>query len=298
MKRALVAPREAALADLFELLGPEAEAALAEGRLFIGRKRARDANEPVRAGDLLTIHAARTTVSGAYLLAQHDDVVAAFKPAGMATIPDHRGARGSLLEIVQQETGLPLHVTSRLDVGVSGVVLFAASDDARSRLAKAREQGLYVRRYVAIAAQAPEPARGVWDFPIGRAPNPRQRRVGGPSATEAETLYAVVATAPSGPALLAVEPQTGRTHQIRVHASHAKAPLLGDRTYGGPERLVSATGAVTRLSRIALHCAWVEVPDASGRMLHVAAEVPDELAAIWRAAGGADEAWSSAVERW
>lgn len=294
MKRALVAPREAALSELLELLGPDAKDALAEGRLFIGRKRAQDAEEQVRAGDLLTIHAPRTTTEGAYLLAQHDDVVAAFKPAGMATIPDHRGARGSLLDLMQKETGLPLHTTSRLDVGVSGVVLFAASDAARSRLAKARDEGLYLRRYVAIASKAPEPARGVWNFPVGRAPNPRQRRIGGPSATPAETHYAVVATSPEGHALLGVEPKTGRTHQIRLHASHAGAPLLGDTMYGGPSRLVSATGAVKRLSRIALHAAWVEVPDAQGRSFRVEAEIPDELLAIWEAVGGSASSWLEA----
>lgn len=294
-KRALVAPRDAALGELFDLLGPDAGLALVEGRLFVGRKRALAETEAVKAGELLEIHAPRPPVGGAFVLAERDDLVAAWKPAGMPTIPDHRGANGSLLGLMETTTGLRLHATSRLDLGVSGVVLFAATEAAASRLSRAREEGTYRRRYVAIAAKAPEPERGIWTFPIGRAPNPRQRRAFGSNATRAETHYRVVDRASSGAALLAVEPQTGRTHQIRVHASHVGSPLLGDTMYGGPARLVSATGAVMRLPRIALHAAWVEVPDASGKAARFEAKIPEDLAVIWRAADGAEDALPSAI---
>lgn len=295
MRRSLVADRDAALGEFLEQLGADAEAALADGRLFIGRKRARSSKDRVRKAELLVIHAPRAIAEGARLLTTHDDVVAAFKPAGMPTIPDHRGARGSLLDLMQKETSLSLHTTSRLDLGVSGVVLFAASEEAARRLAQARDQGLYRRRYVAIATRSPSPERGLWSSPIGRAPNPRQRRIGGPSATPAETRYRTVDEAPSGHALLALEPQTGRTHQLRLHSSHAGCPLLGDGVYGGPTRLVSATGAVKKLTRISLHCAWVEVPEASGELWWIEAPIPEELLAIWRALGGRERAWSEAV---
>ena len=59
--------------------------------------------------------------------------------------------------------------------------------------------------------------------------------------------------------MLSVEPITGRTHQIRVHASHAGAPLLGDRDYGGPTRWTLKSGKSVTLDRIALHCARVTV---------------------------------------
>ena len=75
-------------------------------------------------------------------------------------------------------------------------------------------------------------------------------------------------------ALLAVEPQTGRTHQIRVHASHAGAPLLGDRDYGGAARVTLAGGRTVALARIALHAARVSVPDAHGQPLVAAAPRP------------------------
>ena len=95
--------------------------------------------------------------------------------------------------------------------------------------------------------------------------------------------------------MLAIAPLTGRTHQIRVHASHAGAPLFGDRHYGGPSRVTVAGGRVVALSRIALHAARVSVPDGRGEPLIAAAAVPAELARVWRDLGGASEAWDRAV---
>jgi 23S rRNA pseudouridine955/2504/2580 synthase/23S rRNA pseudouridine1911/1915/1917 synthase len=95
--------------------------------------------------------------------------------------------------------------------------------------------------------------------------------------------------------MLAVEPQTGRTHQIRVHASHAGAPLLGDRDYGGPSRVTLPNGRIVALTRIALHAARVTVPGSGGELLSASAPIPPELARVWSDLGGAAEAWDRAM---
>jgi 23S rRNA pseudouridine955/2504/2580 synthase/23S rRNA pseudouridine1911/1915/1917 synthase len=121
--------------------------------------------------------------------------------------------------------------------------------------------------------------------------------VNGKDATNAETLYRTIAVSPLGAALLALSPVTGRTHQIRVHASHAGAPLLGDRTYGGPTRQSLPSGRVLDLARIALHCARVTVPARSGpRAIVAEAPVPAELRDVWAALGGDPGAWDTALE--
>jgi 23S rRNA pseudouridine955/2504/2580 synthase/23S rRNA pseudouridine1911/1915/1917 synthase len=180
---------------------------------------------------------------------------------------------------------------------VSGVVLFAATPRARARLAEARERGQHLRRYVAIAGAHVEPSRGTWAWRIGRTNDPRLRAVDGRDAADALTKYAVAA-ATKAASLLGVEPVTGRTHQIRVHAAHAGAPLLGDGAYGGARRIVAPNGSVRAISRIALHAAWVETSDARGDPWRVDAAIPDELRTLWREAHGDEEAWANALARW
>lgn len=279
--------------------GADADA-VREGRVFLGRTRVRTGDERVSVGDAIDVAARREPPAageGVTFLAREGDLVAVDKPAGIPTIPDHSGASHSLLARVATALGLEparVHPTSRLDRDVSGVVVFALSKAAGERLMKARAEGRYERRYVALAQQAPAPPRGSWDAPLGRARDPRLRMVGGRDAVPASTRYAVVAVAPGGAAMLAVSPVTGRTHQIRVHASHAGAPLLGDRAYGGPARVTLPGGRVLEPGRIALHAARVVVPREGGQRvgpLVLSAPVPVELASLWSALGGEPAAW-------
>ncbi len=263
------------------------ERAVEEGRVFIGRRRARSRDETLAVGDEVTIAPPRPAKE-VVILARDSDLVAVDKPAGSPTIGDQAGSAHALLESTARAIGVDparLHATSRLDRDVSGVVVFALSTAATARLRRARDQGRYARRYVAIAAGVPEPREGTWDAPIGRTHEPRHRAAFGRDAASAETRYAVAAVA-GACALLLVEPKTGRTHQIRVHASHAGVPLLGDSTYGGPARLVLAGGRVLALRRIALHAARVIVPRARGAPLCVVSPVPDDLRELWSSLGG------------
>ena len=272
-------------------------AAADEGRVFVGRARARSGDERVRVGDEVRVAARRPErdlATPVAFLARDGDLVAVAKPAGIPTIPDHGGAAHSLLAAVARALGLApdrVHPTSRLDRDVSGVVVFALSKGAGARLLLARAEGRYDRRYVALAQRAPAPDRGVWTAPIGRARDPRLRAVAGPDPTPASTRYAVTAVAAGGACMLAVMPVTGRTHQIRVHAAHAGAPLLGDRAYGGPARVTLCSGRVLEPRRIALHAARVVVPREDGTPLVLSAPLPQELASLWSALGGEAAAW-------
>ena len=143
-------------------------------------------------------------------------------------------------------------------------------------------------------------------MPIGRAADPRHRLVNGPGAAPARSHFAVLGRAGER-ALLALAPVTGRTHQLRVHAAHAGAPLLGDRVYGAPSAsanrgaqrppgsLVLPSGKVLPLGRIALHAARVTVPRRDGTPWVVTSEAPEELLACWCLLGGERFAWDTAV---
>jgi len=273
--------------------------AVSSGRVFVGPRRVRRTDEEVRPGDVVEVAGPPANEERtATLLRNAGDLVAADKPAGIPTIPDHAGSAHALLHAVARALGVEascLHATSRLDRDVSGVVIFTLTKGAAERLARARAEGVYERRYVAISARAPEIGGGTWDVPIGRAPDPRLRMAKGRDPVDARTRYQVVARAPRGEAMLAVAPVTGRTHQIRVHSSFAGAPILGDRAYGGPPRVTLATGRVLEPGRIALHAARVVVPGEDGSPMLVTSPIPTELQSLWSALGGDPAAWEVAT---
>lgn len=152
------------------------------------------------------------------------------------------------------------HASSRLDAEVSGLVTFARTSHAINGLLEGRQQGRYRRRYLALAERSPEQP-WPWQWPISFDPRDRRKRQAGPGKGEKDalTLGSVVANAPLG-VLLELRPQTGRTHQLRVHAAKAGAPLFGDVHYGGERRTVRSDGGVITFRRVMLHCAQLRLP--------------------------------------
>jgi len=301
----------ATVGDILRKIGASPEA-VAEGRVFVGRVRMTRVDTRVAQGDEITVGVLpqqraeapnRSDSIAIPILWQRDGLVACVKPASIPSVADHVGGSHSLVALVARQLAMSpddLRVTSRLDREVSGVVLFATSAEAEARLRRARDEGRYVRRYVAIAEERVALAEsGTWAEPIGDGRTPRHRAAGGPNAKPAQTHWRRIARA-GGFVLLAVAPVTGRTHQIRVHASHAGCPLWGDRDYGGVSRVTLESGRVIALSRIALHAARVCVPagDSASATTTAVADAPiaAELAQVWRDAGGSAEAWSAAIE--
>lgn len=267
------------------------QSALAQGRVFVDRARVTDAALAVSEGALVEVGEAVVSADAELeILHAELEFLAVNKPADLASVPDHHG-HDSLQARVATYCQLPLervHPTSRLDRGVSGVVIFALAKAARDAFAQAREDGSYARLYLAIAARGDD-AAGTWSWPIGRHPkDPRKRTVNGRDATHAFTHHRVRARAAEG-VLLELTPRTGRTHQLRVHAAHAGSPLDGDGTYGGRTRFSSERGDITTLKRVALHAARVVVPW-KGAVIELDARLPSELRAWWTAVGGAPDA--------
>lgn len=307
LMKTFTAPQSMLLSEALRALQADA-AAIAEGRVFADGVRVQTTEQQIRAGARITLAAARETAPrvarfratetalapvAPVVLHQDGRLLVLAKPAGMPTIPDHGGVTGTLLAHAAALCGLPVervHPTSRLDRDVSGVVTFALTAEARESLAAARAAGHYDRRYVALALRAPNPAHGEWNAPIGRASDPRRRMVNGREATPASTRYRVIFENPRV-ALLALAPQTGRTHQLRVHCAHAAAPLLGDRAYGGTTRLTLGSGRSVALTRVALHAARVILPT----MAPLLAEIPPDLRALLADLGGPASAWDDAL---
>lgn len=265
--------------------------AITDGRVFVNGRRVRGDGLRLEPGDVLEVTAPRAgRPEPVRIISERDGIVAVDKPAGISTEPDRRGRRGCLLDMAAPMIGVSrcrLRAASRLDLGVSGVVLLTVTREARQQVARWREAGRLRRRYVALVGGRPVAQEGQWDSSVaGRPQHP------------ACTRYAFVAEAHArhggAVSMMALEPITGRFHQLRVHCAGAGIPILGDLAHGGCRRLVGQDGAVVGLTRVALHAAWCEISEAPP--LRWEASIPPKLAEWWKRLGGREQAWSSAVE--
>ena len=203
---------------------------------------------------------------------EDDDLLVLNKPAGVAMHPKSGDASApslaAMLTNYLGEGSVP-HFVSRLDKGTSGLLIAAKSGYVHDRLRRALHSSDLRREYRAVAVGRVEPPYGVIDAPIGRAEGSIIRRCvradGLPSLTEYETLQV------SGRfTLLRLRPQTGRTHQLRVHMAYLGHPLAGDWLYGTEDK--------TLIARPALHSyeLWFTQP-VTGQELHFTAPIPQDM---------------------
>ncbi len=272
---------------------------LADGRIFIGRGRATTFEAAVPEGSVVLVEApAAKATEEAQVIFEDRDLLVVNKPASWVTIAELRGKGRALLDHLAATRSLAphaLHATSRLDLGVSGVVTFAKSARARESLATLRRENRYGRAYLALARGVLPSKAGTWVEAIGRGDDGKHRQVDGKDAARSESRFDVMATSADAVfSLLLLRPMTGRTHQLRVHAAHAGAPLLGDRTYGPAKPIVARDGNVIPFERIALHCARVCFGAPVARAFE--SPVPSELSSLWVELGGASADWETALD--
>jgi tRNA pseudouridine32 synthase/23S rRNA pseudouridine746 synthase len=225
----------------------------------------------------------------AAVLLEDAHLLAVDKPAGRLVIPGRGTDERSLREELEEAHGR-LWVVHRLDRGTSGVLVFARTAEAHRTLNLAFDRGEPAKRYLALVRGVPPAERRV-DLPIASARRGRMRpaRPGDPrgkaSATTFRLLEAFAPRAWAGGALALVEaaPETGRTHQIRVHLAAAGFPLVVDPDYGDDAPLRGPDGAIL-LARTPLHAARLELRHpADGRPLALEAPLPADVGAALEA---------------
>ena len=224
------------------------------------------------------------------VLYRDDAVIAIDKPAGLAVQGGSRvlSSVDSMLDALRFDAAERPRLVHRLDKDTSGVLALARSRKAAASLVAAFREGAVEKEYWALVAGVPDPPAGVVDLALAKAAAPgggERVRGGAPGARPARTAYAVVAGA-RRVAWLSLRPETGRTHQIRVHCQALGTPVVGDRKYGaGAPRLEGPPPA----ERLMLHARRLALPRAGGPPVAVTAPLDDAMRAQW-AFWGFDEA--------
>ena len=222
-----------------------ARRALETGGVFLDGRRCKVASRGLHPGQEVVVNLeeggraapAPAALDRARLIFADEHLVAVDKPPGVPAQPTLTSDQGTLPELVAALVGSPVTIVHRLDLDTSGVTVLARTREAAAALSAAFRDGTPEKTYLALCARAPVPRDGRIDAPLGKDPARPGRRAVRPDGEPAATRYATLRQGPSGCALVEARPETGRTHQIRVHLAHLGAPLLGDARYGGPRQL-------------------------------------------------------------
>lgn len=224
------------------------------------------------------------------ILYEDGDLAAVNKPAGMVVhpAPGHPGGTlvNALLGTLTNLSGiggeLRPGIIHRLDKGTSGIVLVAKHDRAHRALAAQFAGRTVAKSYLAVAWGRMPGREGILETPIGRDAKDRKRiSAHSRRPRPALTRWRVLRQMPEA-ALLEVRPETGRTHQIRVHLAAAQHPVLGDQLYGPRPGRESAYRKVSVRygfrDRLALHAWKIRFAHpATQAAIEVVAPLPPEL---------------------
>lgn len=209
------------------------------------------------------------------ILHEDDLVLAVDKPAGVPSQPTLTGDVGTLPWLVARHLGrriAEVATVHRLDRDTSGVVVFGKTPHATRALAAAFRAGEVRKTYLAVARGRLEGA-GTIDAPLGPLPGSRGSHAVRPDGAPARTRWEAIAHLGNDATLVRLHPETGRTHQLRVHLAHLGHPIVGDLRYGGPRR----AGPIEP-PRLLLHARALALPHPSGGLLSLEAPLPADFA--------------------
>ena len=207
---------------------------------------------------------------------EDESILIVNKPAGIAVhpAPGHRD-KTIANALINHDLGISKvglnsrpGIIHRLDMETSGLLVTAKNEIAHRKISQQFAERLVKKVYFALVKGIPQDSQAIIDAPIGRSPFNRQQMDIVSTGKSALTQYELVETYTSH-SLLKVLPQTGRTHQIRVHLKSIGHSVVGDKIYGQPE---------PALNRQFLHASSLSFthPD-SGKLVNFDSDLPVQL---------------------
>jgi 23S rRNA pseudouridine1911/1915/1917 synthase len=259
-----------------------------EGNILVGG-RERKASYRVQVGETITVRVPPLEPATAQpeaipldIIYEDADLVVVNKPAGMVVHPAAGHVGGTLVNaVLAHAPGVNVGgeerpgIVHRLDAETSGLIIVAKNDSALRFLQDQFKKRSVHKKYLALVEGQLTPPRGRIVAPIGRDPKHRQRMAvvtSGGRAREAVTVYRTESNF-DGYTLVEAEPQTGRTHQIRVHFAFMGFPIVGDSVYGKKKNRLG-------LTRQFLHAWRLAFTLPSGRAAEFTAPLPEDLRAV------------------
>ena len=224
------------------------------------------------------------------LLHEDDKVIVLNKPAGIAV----QGGSGinrhidQMLEAWTSPKGEKPRLVHRLDRDTSGVLVIARTRGAAQKLTAAFRERDTKKTYWSLVMGVPkkrEDKISTWLVKEATPDGDRMRiaKHGEEGADHAVSFYRIIEQAAQTFAWLEMEPYTGRTHQLRVHAAHIGHPILGDPKYFEAAHSWSFPGGVQ--NKLHLHARRIDVPHPSGGRLRVTAPLPPHMVQTWNLFG-------------
>jgi RluA family pseudouridine synthase len=248
---------------------------IAAGAVSVDGKRVMMQSRFVRADQEIVCHVQEVrsgpaeALDRSLVLHEDDALLAIDKPAGMPSHATSARRSGTAIQLAEEylrkQAGkrVPLWALHRLDAPTSGVLLFAKTQQSAHAVHQNLARRRVKKRYVALVFGVPDPPEGEIRLALREG---HLRSEASADGKEALTRYRVL-EARGDRALVELEPETGRMHQIRVHLAAIGHPIVGDGKYGGPPA-----------TRLMLHASRLELPHPlGGRPFVVEAGPPTEL---------------------
>lgn len=195
------------------------------------------------------------------------------KPSNMIIHPDDKSKSGTLVNLVanyykQNNINRNIRYIHRIDKETTGIVLFAKDFLSEAILLKDLQEDKINRLYLAIVEGKLSKSKGVIKAPIGKDRHINNKMCVSNNGKEATSEYKVIKSTDKF-SLIEFKLLTGRTHQIRVHASYINHPLLGDVMYGGDLQYIS---------RVALHSYKIElIHPISKKAINIECQLPNDI---------------------
>jgi 23S rRNA pseudouridine1911/1915/1917 synthase len=279
--------------QLPELSRSRLQQLIRQGQVWLNGQPCRDKDRPLQAGDEVEVRIPPATPTALQpepipldILYEDDDLLVINKPRGLVVHPAPGHASGTLVHALLAHCPhlsgingeLRPGIVHRLDKDTTGALVIAKHDQAHQHL-QAQIQAKTARRiYLGVVFGRPAQSQGTVSAPIGRHPVDRQKMaVLTPGQGRVAVTHWQVLERLGNYTLMQFELETGRTHQIRVHAAHLRLPIVGDPLY-----TQSKTSPV-KLSGQALH-AWKLsfVHPRTGQPLQFTAPLPEEFERLLR----------------